>query len=286
MSIVNTRILTQDVIVQFERYLFKEEKSSATIGKYIRDVKLFAKFAGDKYITKELLISFKAWLIENDYAVCSVNSMLASINSLLNFMGCGDCKIKSLRQQRQIYRSEEKELTKSEYIRLLQAAKENQRLCLVMQTICSTGIRVSELLYFTVEAVLQGKINISCKNKTRQILLPGKLKKMLLNYAKKNNIEEGAIFVTVNGNPINRSLIWSQMKRLSNKAKVQSSKVFPHNLRKLFACTFYKLEKDIAKLADILGHSNINTTRIYIMSTGNEHRRKIEKLDLLLYNIT
>ena len=279
---MNTKTLTQDMILQFKSHLYSEEKSPATIEKYTRDVELFFGYIGNNPITKELVISFKAWLMEKEYAVRSINSMLASINSLLDFMECSDCKTKSLRQQRQTYCTEEKELTKAEYMRLLQAAEQNPQLCLVMQTICGTGIRVSELRYFTVEAVTHGEVSISCKNKTRQILQPGKLKKLLLDYAKKHNIRTGTIFVTKSGKPLNRSLIWAQMKRLCDKAGVLHSKVFPHNLRKLFARTFYGIEKDIAKLADILGHSSINTTRIYIMSTGSEHRRKIEKLGLVL----
>lgn len=227
-------------------------------------------------------MSYKQALIGKNYAMRSINSMLASLNSLLDFLGWSDCKVKSLKIQRQTYCAEEKELTKAEYLRLLEAAKGYPRLKLIMQTICSTGIRVSELQYFTVEAVRCGEIIVRCKSKTRTILLPGKLKKLLLKYAKKNGIRSGAIFVTRNGKPISRSNIWAQMKKLCESAGVKTSKVFPHNLRKLFARTFYGIEKDIAKLADILGHSSINTTRIYIMTTGMEHRRKIERLGLVV----
>lgn len=221
-------------------------------------------------------------LIEKQYSVKSINSMLVSVNSLLAFLGWSDCRVKSIRQQRQIYCTEEKELTKSEYLRLLEAAKKKPQLRLVMETICGTGIRVSELRYFTVEAVRRGEIVVNCKAKTRTILLPGKLRKLLLDYAKKNQIVSGSIFVTRNGNPLNRSNIWSDMKKLCETANVKASKVFPHNLRKLFARTFYGIEKDIAKLADILGHSSIDTTRIYIISTGTEHRREIERLGLVI----
>ncbi len=276
------RILTERHLQNFEQNLHQEEKSAATTEKYIRDARAFLIFTDGREITKETVISFKTWLIQKNYAAGSVNSILASINSLLQFLGWGDCKTKNLRLQRPTYCPEEKELTKAEYGRLLDAARGNEQLCLVMQTICSTGIRVSELQYFTVEAVRQDEITITCKSKTRTILVPGQLKKLLLRFAEKRKIRSGVIFITRTGRPLNRSNIWAQMKKLCEKAGVMASKVFPHNLRKLFARTFYAMEKDIAKLADILGHSSVDTTRIYIMSTGVEHRRKIENLGLVL----
>ena len=200
----------------------------------------------------------------------------------LEYVGMNDCKVKSFKQQRTTYCAEEKELTKAEYLRLLETSKKKEQLNLVLQTICGTGIRVSELKYFTVEALKHGEITVHCKNKTRTILVPGKLKKLLMEYAKKKKIQTGCIFITRNGKPLDRSNIWAQMKKLCREAKVNPSKVFPHNLRKLFARTFYGIEKDIAKLADILGHSSINTTRIYIMTTSVEHRRKIERLGLVI----
>ena len=227
-------------------------------------------------------MGWKKQLLQDGYAVRSINSMLASVNSLLVFLGWHECKVKNIRTQRQTYCAEERELTKAEYLRLLAASKKNKQLNLVLQTICGTGIRVSELQFFTVEAVRCGEITVSCKSKTRTILVPGKLKNILLNYAKRCDITSGAIFVGKNGKPLDRSSIWRQMKQLCKAAGVQESKVFPHNLRKLFARTFYGIEKDIAKLADILGHSSINTTRIYIMTTGQEHRRKIERLGLVV----
>lgn len=279
---MKNRVLTEKDIEIFHKHLIREEKSTATMEKYLRDVRAFLVFAGRETVTKDLIMSYKQALLEKNYAVRSINSMLASLNSLLDFLDWSDCKVKSLKIQRQTYCTEEKELTKGEYLRLLKAAKGYPRLNLIMQTICGTGIRVSELKYFTVEAVRHGEIIVCCKSKTRTILLPGKLKKLLLEYARKNGIRSGAIFVTRNGKPLNRSNIWAQMKKLCESAGVKTSKVFPHNLRKLFACTFYGIEKDIAKLADILGHSSINTTRIYIMSTGTEHRRKIERLGLVV----
>ena len=276
------RKLAPQHLVSFRAYLLREEKSEATIEKYLRDTHAFFEYAGDREITKELAVAYKIQLQKKDYAVRSINSMLASINRLLDFMDWTDCKVKTLRCQRQTYCAEEKELTKAEYMRLLEASKQKEQLNLVIQTICGTGIRVSELRYFTVEAIHSGEITVRCKNKTRTILVPGKLKKLLLNYAKHYGIKSGTIFVTKSGKSLDRSNIWAQMKRLCTAAGVIPSKVFPHNLRKLFARTFYGIEKDIAKLADILGHSSINTTRIYIMTTGTEHRRKIERLGLVV----
>ena len=279
---MNTRILTENHLQSFEQHLYSEEKSAATIGKYLRDVRAFFAYTGTQAITKEIVLAFKNRLVEENYAVGSINTMLASLNSLFNFLGWQDCKVRNIRQQRQTYCAEDKELSKDEYMRLLKAAENQPQLCLIMKTICGTGIRVSELQYFTVEAVRRGEVTIRCKGKTRTVLIPNQLKKMLLQWAKENRISEGAIFITRNGKPVNRSNIWAQMKKLCEKAGVKHTKVFPHNLRKLFARTFYGLEKDIAKLADILGHSSIDTTRIYIMTTGSEHRRKIEKLGLVV----
>ncbi len=279
---MDNRILTDSIMLNYHRNLVAEEKSSATVDKYMRDIKVFCEYAGKAVITKELVIAYKAYLQEMNYAVRSINSMLASLNSLFAFLGWTDCKVKSLKQQKQIYCPEDKELTKEEYFRLLEASRKNVQLQLIMQTICSTGIRVSELRFFTVEAVKQGEVIVNCKGKIRTILLPNNLRKKLLEYARKKRISGGAVFVNGKGNPLNRSYIWAMMKQLCENADVNPEKVFPHNLRKLFARTFYGIEKDIAKLADILGHSSIDTTRIYIMSSGNEHRQKIEKLQLII----
>ncbi len=279
---MENRILTPADLRHFAEYLRREEKSEATMEKYIRDAEGFFTFAGGTPVTKELTLRYKNECLSRGYAVRSVNSMLAAVNSLLTFLGWQECKVKTVRLQRQTYCPEDKELTKKEYLRLLTAAKQRSRLWLVMQTICATGIRVSELRYFTVEAVREGEITVNCKGKTRQIFVPGKLQKLLLRYTKQRGIAAGAIFITRTGKQLDRSTIWAEMKKLCGKANVPGSKVFPHNLRKLFARTFYEMEKDIAKLADILGHSSINTTRIYIMSTGTEHRRKIERLGLVI----
>lgn len=275
-------MITEKQIKAFAEYLHREEKSAATCEKYMRDARAFCRYAGGGEITKELVAGWKRQLVDRGYAVASVNSMLASVNCLLDFLGMALCKVKNLRTQRRTYCPEDQELTKAEYFRLLEASKRNEKLNLVLQTICATGIRVSELRYFTVEAVSRGEVKVVCKNKTRTILVPGKLKNILKSYAKKRAITTGAIFVTGTGKNLDRSNIWRAMKKLCAAAGVKPSKVFPHNLRKLFARTFYGIEKDIAKLADILGHGSIETTRIYIMSTGNEHRRKIERLGLMI----
>ena len=277
------RILTGEDIQGFYAWLKAEEKSQNTIEKYARDVATFVKFLGKDNITKEKVIEYKSKLITDDYAVRSINSMLASINSLFAFLGWHELKVKSIKLQRQIYCPEEKELTKAEYLRLVNTAKQkgNERLCLLIQTICSTGIRVSELPYITVEAVRHGAAVVSLKGKTRSVFIVRELQKKLLHYAAEHKITSGAIFVTRNGKPMSRTNIWREMKNLCNEAGVSTRKVFPHNLRHLFARTFYGIEKDIAKLADILGHSNINTTRIYIISTGDEHRKKLESMRLV-----
>lgn len=279
---MNERKLTSDMLELFEKHLTEEEKSAATMEKYLRDARAFFDFSENRSITKELMIEFKQYLIDKGYTVGSINSILASVNSLLRFLHWEDCSVKSLKMQRQIYCPQEKEMTREEYLRLLSAAENDRRLWMLLQTICSTGIRVSELQYFTVEAIRRGEVTVHCKNKTRTILIPGKLRKLLLKYTHEADIQSGVIFRTKSGKPLDRSNIWSMMKRLCQKAKVSSSKVFPHNLRKLFARTFYRVRRDIAALADVLGHSNINTTRIYIMATCREHQAKIDKLDLVV----
>ncbi len=276
------RTLKNSDIDEYRKYLLREEKSSATVEKYLRDVRAFFVFAKTNEVVKELAVSYKMMLEKVGYKPRSINSMIASLNCFFDYKGWGDCKIKNVRVQRQTYLSEDKELNKFEYIRLLNAAKSKQKLNLAIRTICGTGIRVSELKFFTVDGVKKGEISVKCKNKIRIIIIPRELRKLLLNYVKQNGIKSGVIFVTRNGKPLDRSYIWAQMKSLCKEAGVKPSKVFPHNLRKLFARTFYGIEKDIAKLADILGHSSIETTRIYIMSTGVEHRKNIEKMGLVL----
>lgn len=277
------RIITAKAIAEFKEHLILEERSEITVEKYIRDVKAFAKYTQNSAITKETVIAYKKYLQEK-YAVRSVNSMLASINSLFMFLGWHDLRVKSLKLQQQVFCPEEKELTKAEYARLCRTAerKHNERLNLVLQTICGTGIRVSELQFITVDAVKQGEAVVNCKAKTRAVFIVKELKQKLLRYAAEQNIKSGMIFVTRTGKPISRTNIWREMKALCEEANVNPQKVFPHNLRHLFARVFYGIEKDIAKLADILGHSSINTTRIYIISTGTEHRQRMENMRLII----
>lgn len=278
------RILTNEAVQSFKKYLQEEEKSSNTIEKYLRDVQAFVVHLNGAEVTKEVVVSYKNKLLSKSYATRSINSMLASLNSLFLFLGWADLKVKSIRLQRQIYCSEEKELTKAEYMRLVNTAKQkgNERLNLILQTICGTGIRVSELQYITVEAVKCSEAVVSLKGKTRSVFIVKELQKKLLRYAAEQGIQSGSIFITRTGKPISRTNIWREMKGLCEQAGVNPQKVFPHNLRHLFARIFYGIEKDIAKLADILGHSSINTTRIYIISTGDEHRKRMEHMRLII----
>lgn len=278
------KILTEEMAKAFEKYLRREEKSDNTVKKYLRDMRAFAAYLNGAEVTKETVITFKSKLLGESYSVRSINSMLASLNGLFSFLGWEDCRVKSVKLQRQIYCPEEQELTKAEYIRLVHTAKQkgNERLNLILQTICGTGIRVSELQYITVEAVKNREATVSLKGKTRSVFLVKELRKKLIRYAAKQNIQSGAVFITRTGKPMNRTNIWREMKGLCKQAGVNPKKVFPHNLRHLFARTFYGIEKDIAKLADILGHSSINTTRIYIISTGSEHRKRMEHMRLII----
>lgn len=277
-------IITSPLISDFAKFLEMEEKSRNTVEKYLRDVRAFQSYAADKPITKEMTVRYKEELLEKGYAVSSINSMIASINSFFTFVKQDYLKLKTIKVQRQIFSPEEKELTREEYERLIKAAQQNgnERLNLIIQTICGTGIRVSELRFVTVEAVQKGEAVVLCKGKRRSVFIVKALQKKLLRYIKDKKIKTGSVFVTRNGNPVSRSNIWRDMKKLCKDADVCSSKVFPHNLRHLFARVFYGLDKDIAKLADILGHSSINTTRIYIISTGTEHRRKMENMKLVI----
>ena len=276
------RKLTPEHLETFAVHLRRQEKSAATVEKYRRDAAVFFAFAGDAPVDRTLTVAYKAHLLARGYADRSVNSMLASLNSLLTFLGWEDCKVKSVRLQRAAYCPADRELTRSEYLRLLSAAEDKPRLRLVMETICATGIRVSELRHFTVEAIRRGEVTIRCKGKSRRVLLPGKLRRRLLDYAACSHLQSGPLFLTRGGKPLDRTAIWAQMKALCRRAGVAAEKVFPHNLRHLFARSFYALEKDIAKLADVLGHSSIDTTRIYLMTSGAEHRRQLDRLQLVL----
>lgn len=260
------KIITNELVQKFKEFLVSEEKAYATVEKYIHDVMAFMAWVAGAEITKMVVLTYKQELTEK-YAPASVNSALSSLNSFFVFNEWYECKVKALKIQKQIFASKDKELTKAEYDRLLIAAEEkkNQRLYYLMQTICSTGIRVSELQYITADAVVKGQAIINCKGKMRIVMLPKQLCKMLKNYIKENNIKNGPVFVTRTGKPLDRSNIWKLLKSLCESAGVSKDKVFPHNLRHLFARTYYSLQKDIVRLADILGHSSINTTRIYTM---------------------
>lgn len=275
--------ITKQLLRNFETYLKNAEKAESTLIQYIRDIKVFFEWLGGRTVDKHRVMEYKHKLID-EYAPRSVNAKLASLNSFFNFCKWFGCKVKSLKIQKQIFARTERELTKKEYEALLNAAKRQnkQRLYRIIQTICATGIRVSELRFITAEAVKNGRATINCKGKMRDVFLPNELCKILAAYMKKYNIVSGCVFVTKRGNPIDRSNIWSEMKKLCKSAGVSEKKVFPHNLRHLFAKTFYTRYKDIVKLADILGHSSIDTTRIYTMESGDVHRRQLQKLGLLM----
>lgn len=273
----------EDKISGFKKHLIEQERSQYTIDKYIHDTRIFLKFVNNRNINKELVIEFKSFLGER-YATSSANSMLAAVNKFLQFIGFTNLRVKPFKIQRVLFVSEEKELCRDEYICLLEAAKrqKNERLMLIVETICATGIRVSELKFITVESVSAGRAEIKCKGKFRTVFLPPKLCKLLKKYIQKQKITAGAVFITRNGKQLDRSNIWRDMKKLCSLTSVSPQKVFPHNLRHLFARTYYSLEKDLSRLADILGHSNINTTRIYTIESGHIHARQIERLNLVI----
>lgn len=283
---MNSRLLSEKLVASFKNYLNQEEKSMATINKYICDVKKFYLYAGCQEISKSLVISYKKEL-QKKYKTSSVNSMLVALNRFFEFLDWPDLKVKELRIQKRVFSKEEEELTQEEYERLLEAAKSknNEKLVRLMQTICSTGIRVSEHKYVTVESLKLGYLSISNKGKTREIYFPNELKKLLVSYCKRNGIKTGSIFITKNGNPLDRSNIWKMMKTLCIDAKVDSKKVYPHNLRHLFAITYYSLEKDIVHLADILGHSSIETTRSYIKTNSKECQKIFNQMNLVKLNM-
>ncbi len=276
------KMITDKIIEDFKMFLYEEERSNNTIEKYMRDVRFFRKWLKERSVEKSVVIEYKKELCQR-YAVKSVNSMLSSINAFFVFMGWYDLKVKTLKIQRRIFADKSKELTKAEYERLLIAAqnRKNERLYYLMQTVASTGLRVSEIKYVTCEAVMQGQAVINCKGKIRQIFLPKKLCQMLKQYIKSRNIKSGSVFITRGGKPLDRCAIWKMLKDLCESAGVSKDKVFPHNFRHLFARTFYSLQKDIVRLADILGHSSVETTRLYTMESGTEHIKQLQKLGLL-----
>ena len=275
--------ISSNQLAAYAAYLHTEERSPGTVEKYLRDVQAFARWLDGRPVTRELAAGWKEYLHSQGYAPVTINAMLAALNSLLRFLGREDCRVKFLKIQRRLFREAGRELTRPEYERLLMAARERgqDRLALLMETICATGIRVSEVRYLTVEAARRGRAEIALKGKIRTILIPNKLCRKLLKYAGKHKTVSGEIFLTRNGTSMSRRQIWAELKRLCQYAGVESTKVFPHNLRHLFATTFYKVCKDIARLADVLGHSSIETTRIYLLTSGREHARQLDRLGLV-----
>ncbi len=275
--------ISLSLIESFTMYLREQEKSSSTIERYKHNLITLYKFLKNEPVTKNKIIEWKEYLVKK-YAATSVNAMLAAINTFLSFVGWLECKVKPLKIQKNLFCKEEKELTKEEYLRLIKAAEntKNRRLSLVIQSICATGIRVSELAFITVEAVKKGRAVVNCKAKTRTIFLSEKLRRSLMQYIAEQKRTSGPVFVTKTGRTLNRSNIWRDMKNLCESANVNPEKVFPHNLRHLFARTYYTLEKDLFRLADILGHSNVNTTRIYTMESGAIHAKQIEHMKLVI----
>lgn len=280
---MENKIMISEQMASFRAYLQDEERSEATVEKYLCEVTQFAAWLNDTEVTKSAVAEWKEHLLTSGYEPSTVNGKLTALDRFFDFMGWPDCKVKHLKLQRRLFRDDSRELTKTEYERLIATAEEmgKERLSLLMEAICGTGIRVSEVQYLTIEAAQQGKVEIYLKGKVRTILIPGKLCKKLLKYAKKHKIASGEIFLTRGGKSLSRKQIWAEMKALCKKAGVAPSKVFPHNLRHLFARTFYRVCRDVAKLADVLGHSSIETTRIYLISTGAEHAKTMDMLRLV-----
>ena len=275
--------ITESQLSAYRRRLVSEERAAGTVEKYLRDLRLFAAWLAERAVSRERAAEWKAYLLDSGYAPVTVNAMLSALNGFFRFLGWEECRVKFLRIQRQVFREQARELTREEYGRLLEAARAlgRERLELLMETICATGIRVSEVAYITVEATRRGRAEIQLKGKSRVILLPGKLCRKLLKYARHKKIASGEIFLTKSGKRLSRRQIWQEMKDLCGAAGVTPSKVFPHNLRHLFATVFYRACRDIVKLADVLGHSSIETTRIYLRTTGAEHARQLERLGLI-----
>lgn len=277
------RLITAEQFTSFAQYLQQEERSDATQAKYLREIKSFSIWLDGRPISKVLVTQWKIYLISKHYHPSTVNGKLTALDRFLEYCGWGDCRVKHLKVQRRLFRDPGRELTRREYGRLTAAActQGKERLALLIETICATGIRVSEVQYITLEAAEQGKTEVSLKGKIRTILIPGKLCRKLQKYARKNKIASGEIFLTRSGHPLSRKQIWAEMKAVCGAAGVAASKVFPHNLRHLFARCFYKACRDVARLADTLGHSSIETTRIYLISTGAEHAHTLEQMRLV-----
>lgn len=276
--------ITGRSLAEFGQYLEEEEYEKSTVEKYLREIRHFYRWLGDRAVDKRIAAEFKGSLQERGYAPSTVNGKLSALNAFFRFAGWEECRVKFLRIQRQIFRDQKRELSREEYRRLLKAARDrrNNRLALLMETVCGTGIRISETEYITVEALKRGRAEIRLKGKVRVIFLPGKLCCRLLSYAEKQGIDSGEIFLTRNGGRLSRRQVWREMKELSRYAGVEETRVFPHNLRHLFAEAYYRVSRDIVKLADMLGHSSVETTRIYLRTSGKEHMRYLESTGLLI----
>lgn len=281
---MNEVYLTAEVLNAYAEHLNSEEHAEGTVEKYLRDLRQFAAWLDGRCVDKEAAAGWKAYLLEQGLTPATINSKLAALSGFLDFVGLSSCKVKNLRVQRRIFRKQSQELSRKEYERLVKTARtmKRERLALIIETICATGIRVSELRFITVAAAKSGRAEISLKGKIRTIIISSELKRRLLSYAQKYKIASGEIFITRSGKGVSRKQIWAEMKSLCKAAGVEATKVFPHNLRHLFAVTYYNATRDIAKLADVLGHSSIDTTRIYLITTGQEHSRQLEQLGLLL----
>lgn len=280
---MNNHTLTVKQTAAYVQFLRREERAAATVEKYSRDVHAFAVWLGKRAVTKEAVAQWKECLLADNCSPATVNAKISAVNGLLRFLNWEECRVKFVKVQKRVFRDASRDLSRDEYQRLLDTARTlgKERLELLLETICATGIRVSEIKYITVEAAAGGRTDVSLKGKVRTILLPAKLRRKLLRYAKKQKTVSGEIFLSENGTSISRVQVWREMKRICKAAGVEPSKVFPHNLRHLFATTFYRVTKDIAKLADVLGHSSINTTRVYLLSTDAEHVRCLERMRLV-----
>lgn len=280
---MNTRKLTERELSAYQAHLLREERAPATVAQYLRDAGMFAAQLDGAQVTRQAAAAWRDRLLAQGRTPATVNAKLSALNGLFRFLGWEDCRVRPLKVQRRVFRDPGRELSREEYRRLLEAAREQgrERLALLLETVCSTGIRVSELRFVTVEAARRGRAEVALKGKIRTVLLPGRLCRKLLKYAGKHRTAFGEIFRTRGGGSLSRKQIWQEMKRLCAAAGVAPSKVFPHNLRHLFATTFYRATRDIVRLADVLGHSSIETTRIYLTTTGAEHARQLERLGLL-----
>lgn len=271
-----------DYLRQYSQWLYESEKSHQTIKKYVHHLDSFFCFLGKKKLCKMQVLAWKEFL-KKKQAPTSVNNALAALNGFFKFIGRKELLVHYIRIKKNVFCPAERELKREEYERLIKAAfkKKNERLAMILQTIGSTGIRISELKYITVEALLEGKVDVECKGRIRTVFFSGKLRRVLQAYIKKKHITSGMIFVTRNGKSVDRSNIWREMKNLGCVADVQKEKIFPHNLRHLFARCYYSQQKDLSRLADILGHSNINTTKVYTMESGETHLKQIEEMNLV-----